>query len=194
MVGLPLDSYPVLVTERLRLREIVNADAADILHFRGDRETQKYNTVPMRDEAEARSLIRTMQSWYVTRQAIQWGITLLEQDRVIGICGVHDWSRRHQRAFIGYDLTREYWGRGLAFEAMREVVRFGFEQLDLHRLEAITATENARSIRLLERLGFKREGVRREYSLEADGTFRSSAIYGLLRDEHDRIVDQARPG
>jgi len=193
MVDVPLNQYPILVTERLRLREIVEADAADILHFRGDRETQKYNTVPMRDEAEARGLIRTMQSWYATRQAIQWGITLPDEDRVLGICGVHDWSRRHRRAFIGYDLTREYWGRGLASEAMRAVVRFGFEQLDLHRLEAITATENARSIRLLERLGLKREGVRREYSQQADGSFQSSAIYGLLREEYDRAEGRTPP-
>jgi ribosomal-protein-alanine N-acetyltransferase len=185
MGGINLRVFPRLTTERLVLRDFTDADASDILRFRSDHEVQKYNTDPMRDEAEARGLIRTMGAWFVTRQAIQWGMTLREENRVIGICGVHDWSRRHRRAYVGYDLAREYWGRGLASEAMRAVVWFAFEQLDLNRLEAITIAENARSIRLLVGLGFQQEGLRREYSLEADGAFHSSAIFGLLRREYD---------
>src|SRR6478736_5016660 len=106
--------FPLLTTERLLLRDFTDADAADIFRFRGDREVQQYNTDPMRDELEARGLIRTMGAWYVTRQAIQWGITLRDENRVIGICGLHDWSRRHRRAYVGYDLARERWGQGLA--------------------------------------------------------------------------------
>jgi ribosomal-protein-alanine N-acetyltransferase len=177
--------FPLLSTERLLLRDFTDDDAADILRFRGDPEVQKYNTDPMRDTAEARGLIRTMHAWFVTRQAIQWGITLRDEGRVIGICGIHDISRRHRRAYVGYDLTREHWGRGLASEAMRAVVQFGFERLDLNRLEAITVAENTRSIRLLERLGFQLEGVRREYSLEEDGALHGSAIFGLLRREYE---------
>jgi len=185
MNAINLRVFPRLTTERLLLRDFTDSDAADILRFRSDSEVQQYNTDPMRDEAEARGLIRTMGAWYVTRQAIQWGITLREEHRVIGICGVHDWSRRHRRAYVGYDLAREYWDQGLASEAMRAVVWFAFEQLDLHRLEAITIAENVRSIRLLERLGFQQEGLRREYSVESDGAYHGSAIFGLLRRDYD---------
>jgi RimJ/RimL family protein N-acetyltransferase len=55
----------------------------------------------------------------------------------------------------------------------------------MHRLEAITDAENARSIRLLGRLGFQQEGLRREYSLESDGQFHGSAIFGLLRSDYE---------
>jgi [ribosomal protein S5]-alanine N-acetyltransferase len=185
MSGFNTRIFPRLITERLVLREFTEDDAADIFRFRRDREVQKYNTDPMRDVSEARGLIRTMHAWFVTRQAIQWGITLRDEDRVVGICGIHDLSRRHRRAYVGYDLAREQWGRGIASEAMRAVVRFGFEQLDLNRLEAITIAENVRSIRLLERIGFLLEGVRREYSLEDDDEFHGSAIYGLLRREYE---------
>ncbi len=185
MSGFNTRVFPQIATERLLLRDFTDDDAADIFRFRGDHEVQQYNTEPMRDVSEARGLIRTMHAWFVTRQAIQWGITLRDEDRVIGICGIHDLSRRHRRAFVGYDLTREHWGHGLASEAMHAVVSFSFERLDLNRLEAITVAENARSIRLLERLGFQLEGVRREYSLEADGAFHGSAIFGLLRREYE---------
>jgi ribosomal-protein-alanine N-acetyltransferase len=179
-----LSAFPTISTERLILRETVVADADDIFLFRGDREVQKYNTRPMRDVAEATALVHTMRAWYATHQAIQWGITVKGENRVVGLCGLHDWMRRHRRAAIGYDLVRGLWGQGLAYEAMSAVVQFGFERMNLNRIEAITIAENVRSIRLLHRLGFQREGIRRDYSLEDDGQFHSSAIFGLLRGEY----------
>jgi ribosomal-protein-alanine N-acetyltransferase len=180
-----LTAFPTLTTERLILRETVVADADDIFAFRGDREVQQYNVRPMRDVAEATSLVHTMRAWYATHQAIQWGITVRGENRVVGLCGLHDWMRRHRRAAIGYDLVRELWGQSVAYEAMRAVVQFGFERMNLNRIEAITIAENARSIRLLHRLGFQQEGIRRDYSLEEDGAFHGSAIFGLLRADHD---------
>jgi ribosomal-protein-alanine N-acetyltransferase len=176
--------YPTLTTERLILREVVAEDAEDLLVFRGDPEVQRYNLVPMRNVQEALSLVRTMQAWYDSRYAVQWGITLRDEKRVLGLCGLHDWNRRHRRASLGYDLARSHWGQGIATEAVRAVLRFGFEQWNLNRIEAITVVDNDRSIRLLERLGFHREGVRRGYSLEEDGHFHGSALYGLLRSEY----------
>jgi [ribosomal protein S5]-alanine N-acetyltransferase len=181
--------FPTLNTDRLVLREVLADDADDVFAFRSDAEVQQYNLIPMRDRREALSLIRTMQGWYASRYAIQWGITLLGENRVLGLCGLHDWSRQHRRASIGYDLLRSHWGQGIASEAMREVVRFGFEEMDLIRLEALTIAENARSIRLLERLGFTLEGVRRESSWEYDTRFRGSVIYGLERSDYDRRAD-----
>jgi ribosomal-protein-alanine N-acetyltransferase len=180
-----LSAFPTITTERLILRETVVADADDIYIFRADREVQKYNTKPMRDVAEATSLVHTMRAWYATRQAIQWGITVKGENRVVGLCGLHDWMRRHRRASIGYDLVRELWGKGIAYEAMSAVVRLGFERMSLNRIEAVTIAENVRSIRLLTRLGFQQEGIRRGYSLEDDGEFHGSAIFGLLRSEFD---------
>jgi [ribosomal protein S5]-alanine N-acetyltransferase len=184
MMVFDLSAFPTLTTERLILRETVVADADDIYAFRGDREVQKYNTDPMRDVSSATALVHTMRAWYATHQAIQWGITVKGENRVIGLCGLHDWMRRHRRAAIGYDLLRERWSQGLAYEAMSAVVQFGFERMNLNRVEAITIAENVRSIRLLHRLGFQQEGIRRGYSLEADGQFHGSAIFGLLRDEY----------
>ena len=177
-------SFPTLTTKRLILREVVDADADDLLVFRGDPEVQRYNLDPMKTRSEALSLIRTMQGWFASRYAIQWGITLRGEDRVLGLCGLHDWSRNHRRASLGYDLARSHWGRGIATESMNAVLRYGFEQMNLNRIEAVTIVDNTRSIRLLERLGFALEGVRRESSLENDGKFHGSAVYGLLRSEY----------
>jgi len=177
--------FPTLTTERLILREVVAEDAEDLLAFRGDPEVQRYNLVPMKDAREARALVRTMQGWYVSRYAIQWGITLRGEDRVLGLCGLHDWNRQDRRAALGYDLVRSHWGRGLAHEAMQAVLRFGFEELDLDRVEALTIVENERSVRLLQRLGFQPEGIRRPGALDYSGRFQGRAVYGLLRSDYE---------
>jgi ribosomal-protein-alanine N-acetyltransferase len=70
----------------------------------------------------------------------------------------------------------------LATEALTAAVRFGFSEMQLNRIEAQTIADNEPSTRLLDRLGFAREGTRRRYSWEEDGTFHDGAIYGLLRD------------
>jgi [ribosomal protein S5]-alanine N-acetyltransferase len=176
--------FPTLTTDRLILREVVAEDAADLLAFRGDPEVQRYNLVPMKDTREALALVRTMQGWYASSYAIQWGITLRGEDRVLGLCGIHDWSRERRRAAIGYDLARTHWGQGIASEAMRAVLRFAFEELDLVHLYALTVVENARSIRLLERLGFQFERVRQELAWENDGRFKERAVYGLPRPDY----------
>lgn len=195
----PTETYPTLTTERLILREVVAEDADDVFAFRSDREVQKYNIEPMRSRTDALSLVRTMRSWYVTQYAIQWGITLKDENRVLGLCGIHEWSREQRRAMVGYDLARAYWGQGIAGEAMREVLRFSFEELELDRIEATTIVENVRSIRLLERLGFALAGVRPDHVYARDGRFHSSAVYGLLRCEYEpyrsrQPADCAGPG
>jgi [ribosomal protein S5]-alanine N-acetyltransferase len=184
--------FPTLTTDRLILREVVAEDADDLLLFRGNAEVQKYNLVPMKDTREALALVRTMQGWYASSYAIQWGITLRGEDRVLGLCGIHDWSRERRRAAIGYDLARTHWGQGIASEAMRAVLRFAFEELDLVHLYALTVVENARSIRLLERLGFQFERVRQELAWENDGRFKERAVYGLPRSAYAGAPDSAR--
>ena len=176
--------FPTLKTERLLLREVDPADARDLLVFRGDPEVQRFNSRPITDISEILTVIDTLRKWYLAQKSIHWGVTRHDDQRVIGLFSLHGLNRFHQRGAIGYDLAREFWGQGIASEAARAVVGFAFEHLSLNRLEAVTISDNYRSVVLLERLGFKHEGTRREHSLEDDGLFHSSAIYGLLRREY----------
>jgi len=88
----------------------------------------------------------------------------------------------HERAEIGFAVARSQWGRGLASEAVAELIAFAFERLQLHRLEADTEPRNERSLRLLERLGFRREGHLRE-RYYVDGERQDTVLLGLLRTE-----------
>jgi ribosomal-protein-alanine N-acetyltransferase len=175
--------FPVLETKRLVLREMVPADAEDLLVFTGDAYVQRYNAVPMTDVSQALDEIEQHKALYLRQDGVAWGITLKDEDRVIGRAGFHAWSLSN-RAMLGYDLAREFWGRGLASEAIRAIIRFGYEEMKLNRIEAETIEDNHESRRMLERLGFTLEGIRREYSLEDDGEYHGSAMYGLLYSEY----------
>ncbi|GAB3429534.1 GNAT family protein [Flindersiella endophytica] len=151
--------------------------------FRSDPVAQYFNSEPMRDVAEATALIEQLRAGFAAGEQIPWAVTVRPDDRAVGLFTVNYWNRFHRRAEIGYDLARTHWGRGLAYEGMAAIVAFGFTELGLHRIETETIADNVRSVRLLERLGFQREGVRREYSLEADGVFHASTVWGLLEQE-----------
>ncbi|MFO7622930.1 MAG: GNAT family N-acetyltransferase [Anaerolineales bacterium] len=176
-------TFPVLITERLILRELRRADAADVLVFRGDPIVQKYDDPVIHSETEAQAFINELHGEYAAKRGINWAVTLSDPGAVVGIFSLHHWDPYHRRAEAGYGLARAYWGQGIGSEALRAILRFGFEQLNLNRIYARTIADNHESVRLLERLGFQREGMFRKHSWEDDGAFHDSAMYGLLQDE-----------
>ena len=165
-------------TERLVLREPTPADAAAVLVFRGDPLVQRFNDETLRDVAAATAFIEFLRADSAADARRHWAITA--RDEVIGLIGLHTWDHHHQRAELGYDLAASSWGQGLASEAALAVIEYGFTMMKLHRIQAYTIAGNHRSVRLLERLGFQREGTLRGYSLEDDLAFHDSAVYGLL--------------
>ena len=184
MDQIDFSEFPILETKRLRLREPVLSDAADIFVFRSDPVVQRYNSKPMEDVSEAKEYVRRHRAEYLNQDGIVWAVTLKAQDTVIGLVGFHNWSY-HNRAMLGYDLAHAYWGQGIGSEAVRQIIRFGFERMDLNRIEGETIEDNHESRRMLEKLDFVCEGIRRGYSLEDDGEYHGSAMYGLLRSEYD---------
>jgi [ribosomal protein S5]-alanine N-acetyltransferase len=181
--------FPVLVTERLILRNFRPSDTDDVLTFRGDPIVQKYDDPAIHTRSEAQKFIDELQSEYDNREGISWAVVLKEGAVVLGAFGLHHWNPYHRRAEAGYGIARAYWGQRIATEALRAIVQFGFEQMNLHRIYARTIADNQESVRLLERFGFRLEGTQREHSWEEDGTFHDSAIYGLLAHEFAQLED-----
>jgi ribosomal-protein-alanine N-acetyltransferase len=175
--------FPLLASERLELCAFDPKYVDDIFVIRGDPEVQLYNSEPHQTRDDTLRFIQEQLEKYERRQEITWGLQLRVSGRVVGGVSMFDWDRYHRRASIGYDLARDCWGRGLAQEAIREVLRFGFERMALHRIEIWTSEANLRSQRLAERIGFTRDGTLRERILEDDGQFYGCAIFGLLHSD-----------
>ncbi len=173
--------FPVLETERMILREILMEDGPGILAIRGDYEVTKYNggmNYTRLDQAQA--LIASIRDAYRDKRSVRWGMTLKGDDSVIGMCGYNYWVRTDFRASVGYDLARAYWGSGLMPEALRAILAFGFEQMALNRVEADASENNRQSMRVLEKVGFLREGHQREQYYE-NGEFGDLVLFSLLK-------------
>ena len=102
---------------------------------------------------------------------------------MIGTCGFTAIDLPNRSAELGYVLHPAYHGRGLATEAAGEVLRFGFERLGLHRIEARYMEGNEASTHVMERLGMRHEGLRRD-ALFVKGAFRTVGTYAILREEY----------
>ncbi len=178
--------FPQLESERLRLRQLVRADAEDVLRFKGNYAVTRYNGgQPYTERTQALALIERLNSGYDDKRSVVWGIALKPADAIIGLLGYKSWIRADYRAAIGYDLAQAYWGRGLMPEAVRAILDFGFAQMALNRVEADVNAANRASIRVLQKVGFTCEGLQPEQYYE-DGAFHDIALFGLLRRNYER--------
>ena len=175
--------FPLLTTSRLFLRNIVPEDAEALFAIRSDEEGMKYFGQELyMSVAETITVIKLMEERYTRKEALRWCITLKEYDRLIGTCTLFHFDEGFHRAETGYELNRAFWGKGIMMEAMTAILNFGFNELTLHRIEAVIDIENERSKNLLFRLGFTYEGDLRQRFLFRD-QFLDEYYFGLLRDE-----------
>jgi ribosomal-protein-alanine N-acetyltransferase len=184
-------AFPVLHSPRLVLREILPTDADTILKIRGDIRVTRLNSgKPIETVDEARDLIEKGQLAFEDKRRIDWGIaSKAKPEKLIGRCGFNYWLRQDRRASIGYDLGYAYWGKGIMTEAVTAMVRFGFEQMGLNRIEADTDAENIGSMRVLEKVGFKREGVQHEQYFEWN-EFHDLVLFALLRKDFAKLRER----
>jgi ribosomal-protein-alanine N-acetyltransferase len=176
------EHHPTLETERLRLREVTVADAADLHSYFGDSETAVY--VPhkaLKTIAETEEILSRAAKYLAMRDSIRFAIERKSDSKVMGIFDLHSLSPQNHRMEIGYGLAKEFWGFGYMTEAVREVIRFAFEEMSMHRVEAECETENIRSCKLAERCGMTLEATRVENQINK-GRFVSNHLYAIIRE------------
>ena len=175
--------FPVLETERLLLRQLCNDDAADVFIMRSDREVMRYIPRPLAVTVDdALAVIQMVNDFIDKGEKINWGITTKSTGKVIGMIGFVNMKPQHFRAEVGYSLSRVWHRQGVMREALACVLKYGFEQLNLHSVEAITDAENIASGSLLLATGFVQEAFFKE-DFYFNGEFRNSNHYGLLRSD-----------
>jgi ribosomal-protein-alanine N-acetyltransferase len=177
------DTFPVIETPRLVLREIRPEDAPEIHAIFGDPEVMRYyDAEPTADLAAAVEIVDKLAERFRTRSGIRWGIAIRNDDKLVGTCGYNSLAVTRHRAEIGYDLRRTHWKRGLMSEALHAMCAFGFDALGLHKIEARVMIGNVDSDRLLQRLGFRVEGLLRDRGFWK-GAFHDLRVYGLVAGE-----------
>lgn len=185
MLDVDLSIFPELESERLLLRELSAKDADAVHAFRSDEQVMKHiGRTRSKNVQDSLGLIERIAKDRTANAGITWGIVLKESGELIGTIGFYRMKKEHFRAEIGYVMASNYWGRGLMSEAIQSVVKYGFDEMGLHSIEADTDPLNTRSMKVLQRNGFTQEGLFRE-SYFFDGKFFDSAIWSRLATDPD---------
>ncbi|KIO76555.1 GNAT family acetyltransferase [Pedobacter lusitanus] len=171
-------------TERLKLRlvEMADLEAIHVLHHLA--ETDQYNTLGIPKDLEETNII--VDGWINDHQkktitnytfAVEF-----EKGGFVGLVSLKLSSPKFNSAEIWYKINVDFWNQGYATEAILAVIRFGFDRLKLHRIEAGCAVENLASIRVLEKAGMTREGRKRQILPLVTG-WMDSFEYAILDEE-----------
>jgi [ribosomal protein S5]-alanine N-acetyltransferase len=174
----PCRELPVLETARLVLRRMEVSDAEDVYEYASDPAVAEHTGW---DAHRSPDISEAFAATQARSRGCAWAIVQRADQKVIGTCGIVR-ARAPYRGEINFALSRKYWNQGFMTEAVREVVRFGFEVLGLHRIQARCKVANIGSARVMEKAGMTLEGVLREYSF-SKGEYLNLKMYSILQRE-----------
>ena len=177
---------PELATPRLRLRELRADDAPALYAVHSDPRVMRYWSFPAWTQlAQAQARVRFIMDQRARGDVFAWAVADRDSDQLIGTIAAFALDTAQARCEIGYSLNADWHGKGLAQEALRAALAWLIDDFGLLRIEADIDPRNAASCRLVERLGFVREGVLRERWRVA-GEVCDTSLYGLLAREFVR--------
>ncbi len=182
---------PTLNTARLRLRPFQEADASDLLALHSSVSVLRYWDAPPWSQPErAERFITGCRQMAEEGTGARLAVDRVSDGAFIGWCSLNRWNPEYRSASLGYCFDDAAWGHGYGTEAARALLRWAFDTLDLNRVQAETDTRNAASARVLEKLGFVREGTLREDCI-VNGEVSDSWVYGLIEREWRTPTEQA---
>ena len=174
---------PILETERLILRKVTEKDIEDMYLYGSDEEVSKYVTWNTHETiADTKGFVEFVLNKYENKQVSPWGIEYKVNGKFIGTIDFVWWQPDHKIAEIGYVISKDYWGKGLTTEVAKELVKFGFEEMDLVRVQARCDVENIASARVMEKAGMTFEGIIRK-GIFVKGEHRDLKMYSILKEE-----------
>lgn len=175
-------------TEKLILKELTKKDIKSIVENANNLNVTKWLLIvpyPYKIK-DAKFWIKDSQkkAKEKPRKDYTFGVELKSERKIIGGMGLHKVDRFQKKAEVGYWLGEKYWRKGYGSEALNEILKLAFNKLRLRRIEAGVFYGNTSSGKLLEKFGFKKEGLKRKAcKCKADGKIKDEYIYGLLKEE-----------
>lgn len=166
MLSFSFQPFPELITTRLRLRAMNSGDVSEVFTLRSDAGVNQYlDRPPAVTETDAIEWMEKIYGLIARNESISWVIARREDARMVGSICIWNLSKENACGELGYELLPGFQGQGIMQEAMEAVVNYGFDVMQLRRIEAWTHPENNGSIRLLENNGFRPIGSDEEEKL-----------------------------
>jgi [ribosomal protein S5]-alanine N-acetyltransferase len=172
-------------SNRLRLRRFNIKDAEDMFsNWASDTEVTKFlSWEPHNSIDVTKQVISDWINDYDKDNTYNWCIVLRDSGKVIGLISVVQLSNMHEMCEIGYCLGRAFWNNGIITEALQTVIKFLFQEVGINRIQAKHDLDNPSSGKVMEKVGMKYEGLLRQSRKRKDGTYGSTNIYSILRNE-----------
>ena len=176
---------PTIKTNRLILRKISQKDVLDVFEYAKNPMVSEFLLwYPHISLADTRAYLATVESFYRKGKFYDWGIEY--EGKMIGTAGFSTIDIVNNSAQIGYVLSESYWGLGIALEAAREVIKFGFERLGLRRISARCIVGNVRSEAIMKKCGMIYEGLSRDAVL-CKGRYRDIITYAMTVEDYKNL-------
>lgn len=177
-------SMPTLECDRLILRRMLKSDARDMFEYSCLEEVTRYLLwSPHESLAYTEQYLNYVQSRYRDGDFYDWAIILKTENKMIGTCGFTTIDTENNSAEIGYVINPAYAGNGYACEAVSRILDFGFNELELHRIEAKYIVGNEASRRVMEKCNMKFEGIAKG-SMKIKGEYRDIGKCAILKGEY----------
>lgn len=175
----------IIIDDDFALREIKPNDAECYFKYITHAEVQKFvpNSCIPQSILKAAADLQFLQQLTTSKNGIYWAISCRKNDEMIGTCGFETWNKRHARLELVYDLSPAYWGRKVTSKAVIKIIDFAFANMPINRIEALTTTDNLRSIALLKSLIFLEEGLLNQYRY-FKSNFTDVYIFSKIKEKH----------
>lgn len=174
--------FPALDAGDLVLREILESDAEDYFNYMSRNEMEGFLTKENRPQTLEKAIeeVKYWGSLFPTKRSIYWAIAKKDTNQMIGTAGFNLISFANSRAEISYDLSPDYWGKGVMLKSIKAILQFAEVALGIVRIQATVITDNERSIKVLERCGFTQEGLLKKYEV-VEGVHKDYYMYGRVQ-------------
>ncbi|MES2417842.1 MAG: GNAT family protein [Bacteroidota bacterium] len=174
--------FPVIKTNEFVLRQFTGSDVNYVFEGLSHPKIIKYYGVSYPSLAATQAQMKWFKSLEENKTGIWWAMCDIANKTCYGAIGLSNLSNLHKKAEIGFWLLPAYWGKGMMLEAINLVCNYGFEQMKLHRIEAMVESENKNCKNLMDKLNFKYEETMHDCEIK-NGSFISLEIYARLRNK-----------
>jgi len=178
-------TLPTFETDRLKIRLFEEKDVDDVYEYCSDDEVTKYmpfDTYKNREDAIDRIKFCIENNKEIEKPLL-WAIEYKEDGKLIGGIDFVKWDEDSHVAEVGYILNRKYWNKGIMTEALKEVIKFGFEKMELNRIEILCDERNIASSKVIEKNGLKYEGMLRQ-KMHVKNEYINLKVYSILKEEY----------
>lgn len=184
--------FPEFESERLIFRDINQNDVDDLYEIYHNAKTLKYQVIsPFKSLAEMKRYIEIIRDGYQNRYFIRWGLEDKNSGKLIGLISLHHLEFWNYKAEVGYILNEDYWNQGLTTEAVAKLIDEAMNHWGLHRIEAAIHPGNAPSIRVVEKLGFEKEGYRKEAAFDREkNCYQDRLMYAVIGEENKHCKEK----